>query len=49
MQGLIKLSARTAEGLSLAKLVKNFLASNEMLTEDRERLRKTVRVGPGCK
>ena len=33
---------------SLAKLLKDFLGSNELLTEDRERLKKTVRIGPGC-
>ena len=33
---------------SLAKLLKDFLVSNEMLTKDRERLKRTVRIGPGC-
>ena len=34
---------------SLTKLMKDFLLSNEILIEDRERLKKTVRIGPGCK
>ena len=33
---------------SLAKLIKDSLASNETLTQDRERLKHTVRIGPGC-
>lgn len=33
---------------SLTKLVPDFLASSEILTKDRERLKETVRVGPGC-
>ncbi len=32
----------------LANLLKDFLASNEVLAEDRERLKETVRVGQGC-
>lgn len=35
--------------LSLAELLKDFLAGNEALTEDRERLKKAVRIGPGCR
>ena len=34
---------------SLAKLLKDFLVSNEVLAKDRERLKKTVRIGPGCR
>jgi len=34
---------------SLAKLVKDFLVSNDVLAKDRERLKKTVRIGPGCR
>ena len=35
--------------LSLAKLLKDFPVSNKVLTKDRERLKKTVKIGPGCK
>ena len=35
--------------ISLAKLVKDFLVSNDVLAKDRERLKKTVRIGPGCR
>ena len=33
---------------SLAKLLKDFLASDDVLAKDRERLKKTLRMGPGC-
>ena len=33
---------------SLADLLKDFLAGNEVLAEDGERLRTSERVGPGC-
>ena len=33
---------------SLARLVKDFLVSNEILAQDRERLSHAARVGPGC-
>ena len=35
--------------ISLANLLKDYSASNEVLTKDMERLKKTVRIGPGCK
>jgi hypothetical protein len=34
---------------SLAKLLKDFPVSNELLTKDRERLKRAVRVGQGCR
>ncbi len=34
---------------SLADLLKDFLAGNEVLVKDRERLKTTVRVRPGCR
>ncbi len=34
---------------SLAKLLKDFLASNKVMAKDRERLKKAVRIGPGCR
>ena len=34
--------------ISLAKLLKDYSVSNEVLTEDKERLKKAKRVGPGC-
>ena len=33
---------------SLTELLNDFLVSNEVLAKDRERLKTTVRVGPGC-
>ncbi len=33
---------------SLAKLLKDSLISDEVLTEDKERLKHAVRIGPGC-
>ena len=33
---------------SLAKLFKDSLTSNETLIQDKERLKHTVRIGPGC-
>ncbi len=33
---------------SLAELLRDSLASNEVLAKDRERLKKAERVGPGC-
>ncbi len=33
----------------LAKLLRDFPVSNEVLAKDRERLKKAVRVGPGCR
>ncbi len=33
----------------LAKLIKDSLVSNEVLEQDRERLKHAVRVGPGCR
>jgi ArsR family transcriptional regulator len=33
---------------SLAKLLRDSPISNEILTEDKERLKQTVRIGPGC-
>ncbi len=35
--------------ISLAKLLRDSPVSNEMLTQDKERLKHAVRVGPGCK
>ncbi len=35
--------------ISLAKLLKDFLVSDELLAKDRERLEKAVRIGPGCR
>ncbi len=34
---------------SLADLLKDFLAGNEVLVKDRERLKKAARMGPGCR
>lgn len=34
--------------ISLAELLKDFLAGNEVLARDREKLKKVVRVGPCC-
>ncbi|MFC1918547.1 ArsR/SmtB family transcription factor [Chloroflexota bacterium] len=34
---------------SLAGLLKDYGYGNEVLAEDRERLKKTVKVGPGCR
>lgn len=34
---------------SLAKLLKDSLASNGVLAQDKKRLKRAVRVGPGCK
>ena len=34
---------------SLAKLIKDALVSNEVLEKDKERLKRAVRVGPGCR
>ena len=34
---------------SLAELVQNYLASNGVLAKDRGRLKKSVRIGPGCR
>ena len=33
---------------SLAKLLKGFFIDDEVLSRDRERLKHTVRIGPGC-
>ena len=33
---------------SLAELLKDFLVSSEVLAKDRERLKETVKIGPGC-
>ena len=33
---------------SLAKLLNDYPFNTEVLTEDRERLKKTMRIGPGC-
>ncbi len=33
---------------SLAKLLKDFLVSNEVMEKDKERLKQAKRVGPGC-
>ena len=33
---------------SLAKLLRDSPISNEVLAKDRERLKKTMRIGPGC-
>ena len=35
--------------ISLAKLLKDFPIRDELLAIDRERLKKAVRVGPGCR
>ena len=35
--------------ISLAKLLKDFSIRDELLAIDRERLKKAVRVGPGCR
>ena len=42
-------SATNRYAISLAQLVKDFLISDEVLAQDRERLKKAVRIGPGCK
>ncbi len=34
---------------SLVKLLKDSPISNEVLTQDKERLKHAVRIGPGCK
>ena len=34
--------------ISLAKLINDFSVSNELLAKDSERLKKAVRIGPGC-
>ena len=34
---------------SLAKLIKDSLASNEVLEKDKERLKHAKRIGPGCR
>jgi len=34
---------------SLAKLIKDSLASNEVLEKDKERLKQAKRIGPGCR
>ena len=34
---------------SLAKLLKDYLVSNEVLAKDKDRLKESVRIGPGCK
>ena len=34
---------------SLAKLLRNSPISNEVLTQDKERLKHAVRIGPGCR
>ena len=34
--------------ISLAKLLKDFPIGDELLAIDKERLKKTVKVGPGC-
>ncbi len=34
---------------SLAKLLKDSPISNEVLTQDKERLKSAVRIGPGCR
>ncbi len=41
--------ATNCYALSLVKLLRDFGVSNEALTKDRERLKKTVRIGPGCR
>lgn len=33
---------------SLAELLKDFFSLDEILAKDREKLKQTVRVGPGC-
>ena len=35
--------------MSLAKLLEDFGISNEVMKKDRERLRKAIRIGPGCR
>ena len=35
--------------ISLAKLVKDSPVSNEVLEKDKERLKHTTRIGPGCR
>ncbi|MFC1939955.1 ArsR/SmtB family transcription factor [Chloroflexota bacterium] len=34
---------------SLLKLVKDYSAGNEVLEKDRRRLKRAVRIGPGCR
>ncbi len=34
---------------SLAKLLKDYSAGNEVLEKDRRRLKQAVRIGPGCR
>ena len=34
---------------SLAKVIRESLISNEILAQDRERLKHAVRIGPGCR
>jgi len=35
--------------ISLAKLLKDYSVSDKVLARDRERLKKAVRIGPGCR
>ena len=35
--------------VSLARLLKDYPVSNEVLAKDRERLKSAVRIGPGCR
>jgi len=35
--------------ISLAKLLKRSPLSNEVLTQDKERLKRATRIGPGCR
>lgn len=35
--------------ISLSKLIRDSLISNEALTQDKERLKHTLRIGPGCR
>jgi hypothetical protein len=34
---------------SLAKVLRESLISNEILAQDKERLKHAVRIGPGCR
>ena len=49
MENIIKLSAAQTEGLSLAKLLKDFLVSNQILTDDKARLGKATKVRTRCR
>ncbi len=40
--------AANRHAVSLAKLIKDSSLSDEVLTQDKKRLKRAVRIGPGC-